>query len=75
MLWNHQKEMEDNCITYEEHQDVITKLIVLNKKYICSGSVDSTIKRWCPKNSGTIAELTYSGHQATVTDLVVMDNK
>eukprot|EP00347_Sterkiella_histriomuscorum_P006209 403353644 len=59
MVWNHKKELEDN----------------LNKKYIYSASNDATIKRWYPRGSGQTSEMTYSGHQGPVTDIVQLDNK
>lgn len=75
MIWNHKKELEDNCIAYDEHEDVINKILVVNRKYIYSASSDGTIKRWYPKGSGTESELTYTGHEGPVTDVVSLDNK
>lgn len=62
MLWNHKKELEDNCIYFEEHEEPINKLLIVNKKYIYSASNDSTIKRWYPRGSGQNSEITYTGH-------------
>lgn len=52
MVWNHKKELEENCMTFEEHDDAVTKVIVVNQKYLYSSSADSTIKRWYPKKLG-----------------------
>jgi len=30
MVWNHKKELEDNCWTFEEHDDAVTKVVVVN---------------------------------------------
>jgi len=59
MVWNHKKELEDNCWSMEEHEDAITKLIVVNQKYLYSASADSTIKRWHPRSAATQSQITY----------------
>ena len=52
MVWNHKKELEDNCLYFDEHEDFVNKLLIVNKKYIYSASNDATIKRWYPRGSG-----------------------
>ena len=70
LVWNHKKELEDNCHYFEEHDDFITKLLVINRKYIYSASNDATIKRWYPRGSGQTSEITYTGHTGPITDLI-----
>jgi len=52
MVWNHRKEQEDNCLYYDEHDEPVSKILVLNHKYVYSASKDGTIKRWYPRGSG-----------------------
>ena len=74
MIWNYKKELEDNCLTYEEHEDAINKIIVVNHKYIFSGSSDCTVKKWSIK-SNRRSEATYHGHSGPITDVIFLDNK
>jgi WD40 repeat protein len=73
MIWNYNLETEDNTETFEEHDGAITKILVVNQKYIFSASEDGTIKKWNPKASGTTSEMTYTGHEASVNDIVMLD--
>ncbi len=75
MIWNYNLETEDNTETFEEHDGAITKILVVNQKYIFSASEDGTIKKWNPKASGTTSEMTYTGHEASVNDIVMLDQK
>ena len=72
--WNYSKELEDNCKTYEEHEDAVNKIIAVNRKHIFSASNDNTVKRWHCKNNEE-SEMTYQGHTGAVTDVVCLDHK
>lgn len=55
LAWSYKKDQQENCKYFEEHNDLINKIIVVSNKYIFTASTDTTIKRWTLK----------SGDQAT----------
>jgi WD40 repeat protein len=46
MIWNYKKELEDNLLALEDHEDQITVFKIYNHKYIFTGSKDKTVKKW-----------------------------
>lgn len=51
MIWRYKKEMEDNLLALEDHEDEVVKFIVINNKNVFTGSKDKLIKKWAPKES------------------------
>jgi len=73
LVWNHEKELEDNLFSLEEHDGLITKFCIV-KKQVFTGGQDSLIKKWIPDKSRT-CEITLNGHAGGITELIMIDHK
>lgn len=73
IVWEYKNDKNDDNYTYfEDHKDVVNKVIVVMKKYLFSASTDHTIKRWSLKRPN--ASATFKGHTEAVLTLAYLDD-
>jgi WD40 repeat protein len=70
-VWNFKKEIQDNCKYFDDHSDMINKIIVVQNRYIFSASADKSVKGWKIKNDQPDATL--EGHTDSVLSIVYLD--
>jgi WD40 repeat protein len=74
-VWSYRREQDDNCQYYDDHEDRINHVIVVQNKLIFSASTDRTIKRWILKHKKEKPPITYEGHEDAVLKLAYLDDK